>query len=44
MSIVQQYRAMVEERLALVFDQQESTIYAAAEACADSIRTSACRA
>lgn len=37
MSIVQQYRVMVEERLALVFDHQEDAIYAAAEACADSI-------
>ena len=37
MSIVQQYRRMVEERIALVFDHQEAAIYAAAEACANSI-------
>ncbi len=37
MSIVQQYRAMIEERLALVFDHQEDAIYAAARSCADSI-------
>lgn len=37
MSIVQQYRAMLEVRLAMVFDRQEDAINAAAEACADSI-------
>ncbi|MGH8222847.1 MAG: sugar isomerase domain-containing protein [Woeseiaceae bacterium] len=37
MSIVQQYRAMVEDRLALVFDHQEAAIHVAADACADSI-------
>ncbi len=38
MSIVQQYRALLEDRLALVFDRQEDAIAAAAEACADSIQ------
>jgi uncharacterized phosphosugar-binding protein len=37
MSIVQQYRATLEDRLARVFDHQEAAIYAAADACADSI-------
>ena len=37
MSIVQQYRAMLEDRLAMVFDRQEDAINAAAELCADSI-------
>ena len=37
MSVVQQYRRMVEERLARVFDHQEQAIEQAGEACADSI-------
>ena len=37
MSIVQQYRATLEDRLARVFDHQEAAIHAAADACADSI-------
>ena len=37
MSIVQQYRRLLDEKLALVFDNQEAQIGSAAEACADSI-------
>ena len=37
MSIIQDYRRLLEEKLALVFDNQEEAIDAAAEACADSI-------
>ena len=37
MSIIQDYRRLLEEKLALVFDSQEEAIDAAAEACADSI-------
>ena len=37
MSIIQDYRRLLEEKLALVFDHQQEAIDAAAEACADSI-------
>lgn len=37
MNIVQQYRVLLEDRLARVFDHQERAIDAAAELCADSI-------
>ena len=37
MSIVQQYRRLLDEKLALVFDNQEAQIGSAAEVCADSI-------
>lgn len=37
MNIVQQYRTLLEDRLATVFDHQEDSINTAAEACADSI-------
>ncbi len=37
MSIVQQYRRLLDEKLALVFDNQEAQIASAAEICADSI-------
>ncbi len=37
MSIVQKYRRLLDEKLALVFDNQETHIVRAAEACADSI-------
>lgn len=37
MSIIQQYRALLEDRLARVFDHQEAAIAAAAELCAHSI-------
>ncbi|MDE0680041.1 MAG: SIS domain-containing protein [Gammaproteobacteria bacterium] len=37
MSIVQEYRRLLEEKLALVFDNQEDTIDKAAEICAASI-------
>ena len=37
MSIVQDYRRLLDEKLALVFDNQEDAIMRAAQACADSI-------
>lgn len=37
MSIIGDYRRLLEEKLALVFDHQQEAIDAAAEACADSI-------
>lgn len=37
MSIVQDYRRLLDEKLALVFDKQEDAIMRAARACADSI-------
>ena len=37
MSIVQDYRRLLDEKLALVFDNQEAAIDSAAQACADSI-------
>ena len=37
MSIIQDYRRLLDEKLALVFDNQEAQIDSAAEACADSI-------
>ena len=37
MSVVQQYRRLLDEKLGLVFDNQEAQITSAAEACAGSI-------